>query len=53
MVGLDNGDGKLSNCRLEYVNGVFYPETEYDADFKLRIYYDLISYAMRNTTEYK
>ena len=47
MVGLDNGDVKLSNCRLEYGNGVFYPETEYDTDFKLRIYYDLMSYASR------
>ena len=25
----------------------FYPETEYDTDFKLRIYNDLMSYAMR------
>ena len=33
MVGLDNGDGKLSNCRLEYGNGVFYPETEYDTEY--------------------
>ena len=47
MVGLDNGNGKLSNRRLEYGNGVFYPETEYDTDFKLRIYNDLMSNTMR------
>ena len=37
----------LSSCRLEYGNGVFYPESEYEADSKVRIFYDLMSYAMR------
>ena len=37
----------LTNCRLEYGNGVFYPETEYDTDFKMRIYNDIMSHAMR------
>ena len=37
----------LSNCRLEYGNGVFYPETEYDSDSKVRIFHDLMAYAIR------
>ena len=37
----------LTNCRLEYGNGVFYPETEYDSESKVRIFNDLMSYAMR------
>ena len=37
----------LSNCRLEYGNGIFYPETEYDSDSKVRIFNDLMAYAMR------
>ena len=41
------GNRTLSNCRLEYGNGVFYPETEYDSDSKTRIFNDLMSYAMR------
>ena len=32
----------LSNCRLEYGNGVFYAETEYDTESKARIFNDLI-----------
>ena len=35
------------SCRLEYGNGVFYPETEYDSSSKVRIFNDLMSYAMR------
>ena len=52
----------LSNCRLEYGNGVFYPETEYDSESKVRIFNDVMAYAMRkndyntgtqlNTTNY-
>ena len=38
----------LSNCRLEHGNGVFYPETEYDSESKVRIFNDLMAYAMRN-----
>ena len=37
----------LTTCRLEYGNGVFYPETEYDSESKVRIYNDLMSYGMR------
>lgn len=37
----------LSNCRLEYGNGVFYPEIEYDSDEKVRIFNDLMAYEIR------
>ena len=37
----------MTTCRLEYGNGVFYPETEYDSESKVRIYNDLMSYGMR------
>ena len=37
----------LTTCRLEYGNGVFYPETEYDSESKVRIFNDLMSYGMR------
>ena len=42
----------LSNCRLEYGNGVFYPETEYDSESKVRIFNDVMAYAMRKN-DYK
>lgn len=35
------GGASLSNCRLEYGNGGFYPETEYDNESKMRIFNDL------------
>ena len=41
------GGASLSNCRLEYGNGVFYPETEYDSESKSRIFNDVMAYAMR------
>ena len=41
------GGEYLSNCRLEYGNGVFYPETEYDSESKVRIFNDVMAYAMR------
>ena len=40
-------DSYLTTCRLEYGNGFFYPETEYDSESKVRIYNDLMSYGMR------
>ena len=43
----DNNNSYLNTCRLEYGNGVFYPETEYDSESKVRIYNDLMSYGMR------
>ena len=41
------GGASLSNCRLECGNGTFFPETEYDTDFKMRIFNDVMSFAMR------
>ena len=47
-INADRGGGSyLATCRLEYGNGVFYPEVEYDSDSKERILNDLMSYAMR------
>ncbi|XP_068735763.1 uncharacterized protein [Montipora capricornis] len=42
-----NANSYLTTCRLEYGNGVFYPEPEYDSESKVRIFNDLMSYAMR------
>ena len=42
-----NVDRYLTTCRLEYGNGIFYPETEYESESKVRIFNDLMSYAMR------
>ena len=47
-INLDGAHGSyLTTCRLEYGNGIFYPETEYDSESKIRILNDLMSYAMR------
>ena len=42
----DNNSTQL-NCRLEYGNGVFYPELEYDSDSKSRIFSDLMNYSWK------
>ena len=42
-----DNNSSLLNCRLEYGSGVFYPETEYDSESKVRIFNDLMAYAMR------
>ena len=42
-----DGPSSLANCRLEYGNGVFYPELQYESDSKVRIFNDLMAYAMR------
>ena len=42
-----SGGGTLNNCRLEYGQGTFYPETEYDSESKVRIFNDLMSYSVR------
>ena len=42
-----DANSSLSNCRLEYGNNTFYPELEYDADSKIRIFNDLMSHAFR------
>ena len=36
-----------STCRLEYGNGVYYPELEFDTESKARIYYDLMNYSCK------
>ena len=41
------GGASLSNCRLEYGNGVFYPETKYYGESMVRIFNDVMAYAMR------
>ena len=48
---LNAGDDNsyLSSCRLEYGNGIFYPEVEYDSDSKVRIFNDLMSYTHRKS----
>ena len=47
-----DGGASLNNCRLEYGNGVFYPELEHDSDSKVRIFHDLMAYAMRKNDYY-
>ena len=42
-----NNNSRLATCRLEYGNGIFYPETEYDSESKVRIFNDLMSYSMK------
>ena len=42
-----DANSSLSSCRLEYGNNVFYPELEFDADSKIRIFNDLMAYAFR------
>lgn len=37
----------VSTCRLEYGNAIFYPETEYDSESKVRIFNDLMAHANR------
>lgn len=44
-INADDDASVLSTCRLEYGNGVYYPETEYDTESKVKIYNDLMSYA--------
>lgn len=38
----------LTTCTLEYGSGIFYPETEYDTETKVRIFNDLSYAARRN-----
>ena len=37
----------LLSCRLEYGNGVFYPELDYDEESKSRIFSDLMNYSWK------
>ena len=43
----NNDNSTLLNCRLEYGNGVFYPELDYDSDSKTRIFSDLMNYSWK------
>ena len=43
-----DANSSLASCRLEYGKNTFYPEIEYDADSKMIIFDDLMSYAFRN-----
>ena len=42
-----DANSSLASCRLEYGTSTFYPELDYDADSKVRIFNDLMSYAFR------
>ena len=46
---LNAGDNNstLLTCRLEYGNGVFYPELDFDSESKTRIFSDLMNYSCR------
>ena len=46
-INAGDANSYLSSCRLEYGNGIFYPEVEYDSDSKVRIFNDLMSYTHR------
>ena len=47
-----DGGATLNNCRLEYGNGVFYPELEYDSDSKVRIFNGLMSFDAMRKNDY-
>ena len=47
LISNTDATSHLTTCRLEYGNGVYYPETEYDSESKVRIFNDLMAYAMR------
>ena len=42
-----DANSTLLNCRLEYGNGVFHPELDYDSDSKSRIFSDLMNYSWK------
>ena len=44
-----DANSSLTTCRLEYGNGIFYPENEYDSESKVRIFNDLMSYSDKRT----
>ena len=41
-----DGGATLSTRKLEYSNGIFHPEKEYDSETKVRIFNDLMAYTM-------
>ena len=42
-----NDNCTLSSCRLEYGNGLFYPELDYDVESKSRIFSDVMNYSWK------
>ena len=42
-----DANSSLLNCRLEYGNGVFYPEVDYDTESKARIFSDVMNYSWK------
>ena len=42
-----DADSTLATCRLEYGNGVFYPELDYDSESMSRIFSDLMNYSWK------
>ena len=42
-----DNNSSLASCRLKYGSSESYPQLEYDADSKVRIFKDLMSYAFR------
>lgn len=42
-----DNNSSLASCRLEYGDNIFFPELEYDADSKMRIFDDLTTYVYR------
>ena len=47
LTGADPAVTWLLSCRLEYGNGVFYPELDYDYESKSRIFSDLMNYSWK------
>ena len=47
ITGADPAVTWLSTCRLEYGNGVFYPELDYEQESKSRIFSDLMNYSWK------
>ena len=42
-----NANSTLATCRLEYGNGVFYPELDYDSESMSRIFSDIMNYSWK------
>ena len=42
-----NDNSSLATCRIEYGNGVFYPELDYDSESLSRIFSDLMNYSWK------
>ena len=42
-----NTNSTLATCRLEYGNGVFYPELDYDSESMSRIFSDIMNYSWK------